>query len=308
MENCSPFLRLSIVLTGISVVCIAASYSVAFALELTRLFFRARVRTAVMIAFAAAGLFAHTVFLVYEFEQRWADGIVLVTWFTGCLSLARIFVASYLASTMAQQKSSSGLLILPTSLALIAASQLFPHSAAGIRYWGILHGLSIVFGIAMVVIGFIAGLMYLFQSYRLKQQKLPPTSTVWLPSLERLQTLNERCLYASIGLLGIGLISGILLNLTQVGEQQGIPWSDPVVLASMVWMTWLLTMLFFNTIYRHSRSGRKVAYLTVGSFIFLGIVLTIMFWMPTVHVGSPTQVRVPTPPIDMWFAAAGRGV
>ncbi|MDG2380757.1 MAG: hypothetical protein P8N76_03710 [Pirellulaceae bacterium] len=295
-------------LTGISVVCFAASYSVAFALELTRLFFRARVRTAVMIAFAAAGLFAHTVYLIYEFQQRWENGIVLVTWFTGCLSLAWIFVASYLASMMVRQKSSTGLIILPTSLALIAASQLFPHSAAGIRYWGILHGLSIVFGIAMVVIGFVAGLMYLFQSYRLKQQKLPPTSSVWLPSLERLQTLNERCLYASIGLLGIGLISGILLNLTQMGEQQGIPWSDPVVLASMVWITWLLTMLLFNTFYRHSRSGRKVAYLTVGSFVFLGIVLTIMFWMPSVHVGSPSQVQFLAPSTDRWFVVTREGV
>ena len=195
---------------------------------------------------------------------------------------------------MVRQKSSSGLLLLPTSLSLIAAAQLFPHSAQGIRYWGILHGLSLVFGIAMVVIGFVAGLMYLFQSFRLKQ-KLPPLSSVWLPSLERLQTLNERCLYASILLLGAGLISGILLNLTQSGEQQGIPWSDPVVIASMVWLAWLLTLLLFNTFYRPSRSGRKVAYLTVGSFVFLGIVLGIMFWMPTVHVGSTEQAEFSTP-------------
>ena len=291
-------------LTGISVVCFAASYSVAFALELTRLFFRARIRTAVMIAFATAGLFAHTVYLLYEFEQRWEDGVVMVTWYTGCLALSWILVASYLASTMVRQKSSSGLLLLPTSLALIAAAQLFPHSAQGIRYWGILHGLSIVFGIAMVVIGFIAGLMYLFQSYRLKQ-KLPPTSSVWLPSLERLQTLNERSLHASIFMLGAGLISGILLNLTRTGEQQGIPWSDPVVLASMVWLLWLITLLLFNTFYRPSRSGRKVAYLTVGSFIFLGIVLAIMFWTPTLHVGPTEQASVRTPCRSTVIAAWG---
>ena len=50
--------------SGISVVCFAASYAVALVCEASRLLFRSGVRGAAMIAFAAAGLLAHTLFLV----------------------------------------------------------------------------------------------------------------------------------------------------------------------------------------------------------------------------------------------------
>jgi hypothetical protein len=52
--------------SGISVVCFAASYAVALACEASRLLFRSGVRGAAMIAFAVAGLVAHTLFLVWR--------------------------------------------------------------------------------------------------------------------------------------------------------------------------------------------------------------------------------------------------
>ncbi len=50
-------------LSGISVTCFAASYAVTLGLEISRLFFRLRVRWLVMIGFAGAGLLAHTIYL-----------------------------------------------------------------------------------------------------------------------------------------------------------------------------------------------------------------------------------------------------
>ena len=47
-------------MSGISVTCFAASYLVAWLLELSRLFFRSGIRGAVMVGFASAGLLAHT--------------------------------------------------------------------------------------------------------------------------------------------------------------------------------------------------------------------------------------------------------
>lgn len=272
-------------LSGISVTCFAASYGVTVILELTRLFVRAASRTAVMLGFAAAGLFAHTVFLLYQLQTRWEQGAALIDWFSGCLLLAWILATAYLTSALGRPNSSTGLLLLPTSLVLIAAAYLFPESATGIQWWGLLHGISLVFGIALVVVGFIAGIMYLIQSYRLKH-KLPPRSKFWLPSLERLQKINERSLYASILLLGLGLLSGILLNLIQSGQNRGIPWSEPVVMASLVWLIWLLTIVIFSAFYPPSRYGRKIAYMTVGSFLFLGVVLGIMLYFPHAGAGS----------------------
>ena len=53
-------------LSGVSIVCFAASYTVALALEVTRLLFRSGIRGAAMLGFAGAGLFAHTVFLCHR--------------------------------------------------------------------------------------------------------------------------------------------------------------------------------------------------------------------------------------------------
>ena len=53
-------------LSGINIICFAASYAVTLILEITRLFFRSGIRGAVMLGFAGAGLFAHTVYLYYR--------------------------------------------------------------------------------------------------------------------------------------------------------------------------------------------------------------------------------------------------
>ena len=178
-------------LSGISVVCFGASYSVALLLEISRLFFRLTARTAVMIGFAAAGLVAHSVYLGYQFREHQVAHIPIVTWFTGCLILAWILVLIYLVVFMISRQATAGILLLPASLVMIVVGHLFPSTARAVRTWNVLHGSSLLLGMAMVVIGFVAGLMYLLQSHRLKQ-KLPPPSKQRLPSLERLETINER--------------------------------------------------------------------------------------------------------------------
>jgi ABC-type uncharacterized transport system permease subunit len=207
----------------------------------------------------------------------------MLTWLTGCLIFAWILIAAYLAVFWLQRRSTAGLMLLPTSLVLIIAAHLFPSTPRAVQVWNQLHGLALLLGMALVVVGFTAALMYLLQSYRLKH-KIPPQPTIWFPSLERLQRINERCLLASVSFLGIGLISGILLNLVRgEGGTGNIPWTDPVVLASLVWLIWLLAVVLFHTLYRPARQGRKVAYLTIGSFLFLGCVLAIIWWTPTPH-------------------------
>ena len=53
-------------LSNITTLCFAGSYAVALALEASRLAFKSGVRGAVMIGFAAAGLFAHTAYLIAQ--------------------------------------------------------------------------------------------------------------------------------------------------------------------------------------------------------------------------------------------------
>jgi cell division protein FtsW (lipid II flippase) len=128
--------------------------------------------------------------------------------------------------------------------------------------------------------------MYLAQSYRLKN-KLPPREGFRLPSLEWLQRSSEGSLVVSSSLLAIGLLAGIVLNLIQHGyRSDALPWTDPVVVSSGVLLLWLVIVLVFSFLYKPARQGRKVAYLTFASFVFLLMVLVIVLTGNTRHAGS----------------------
>jgi len=276
------------VLSGISVMCFAASYAVVLALEVSRLFFRLVARTPLRIGFTIAGLFANVVYLALRFRQLRADGLPLLNWYTGCLALSALLVLVYLLGLRRRRRSTAGLVLLPTSLVLIGMAHAFPDSLANAAIWSVLHGVSLGVGMALVAMGFGTGLLYLYQSWRLKRHRVMVANPVWLPSLEQLQRSNERFLLASLALLGFGLMSGIGLNMLRARDQ-GIPWSDPVVLASLVWLIWLLAVAIFSGVYRPAREGRKVAYLTLGSFVFLALVLGIMGAAPSKHGAAPSD-------------------
>jgi hypothetical protein len=164
----------------------------------------------------------------------------------------------------------------------------------------LVHGISLLLGMVAVMLGFVAGLMYLVQSYRLKH-KLPPRPGFKLPSLEWLQQLNERALVISSLLLLAGIGAGAVFNI--VRRDEGVAWTNPVVLISGGLAVWLVAALLFNGLYRPARQGRKVAYLTVASFVIVMLVLTIV-WTSTGHAeGKEQGARGQTPETrNSWIA------
>ena len=273
-------------LSGISIVCFAASYAVGLCLEISRLFFRLTLRTPVMLGFIAAGVFAHTVFLVREALGGLEGGPPLSSWYHGCLMIAWVLAVAYLGLSVRQARSAIGLFFLPTILALVAIAQVFPRTPqltdeAATRVWSMVHGFALLLGTAAVVVGFLGGIFYLWQSYRLKK-KSAPIRGLRLPSLEKLQRISEGALFTSCFLLLIGLISGILINWNP-GSESVVPWTDPVIWTSGLLLVWLVAVLTFNSMYKPARQGRKVAYLTTASFIFLGFVLAIILLVPSSH-------------------------
>jgi ABC-type uncharacterized transport system permease subunit len=131
-----------------------------------------------------------------------------------------------------------------------------------------------VAGAVTVIVGFVAGVIYLWQSYRLKHKR-PPLAGIRLPSLERLENVNSRAIVLSALLVGIGVLSGFVLNLInhRDAHDEALSWTDPIVWRSAGMFAWLLAAVAFKTLYRPARRGRKVAYLTVASFVFLAIFL-----------------------------------
>lgn len=262
-------------LSGITITCFAASYAVSLAAEASRLLFRAPVRMAVILFFATAGLVAHTLYLIARTQVIGSNLAPLSNWYDWCLIGAWILAAVYLTLAVRRLENAVGLFLLPLVLGLIGLGFLlkdqpaFPRDTA-LSYWRTIHGVALLLGTVTVALGFVAGLMYLLQSYRLKH-KLPPRPGFRLPSLEWLQWANKLSLLLSTIMLGVGLLAGIVMN---AGRAAGaVAWSDPVVWSSGILFIWLTTASLFEAFYKPARQGRKVAYLTLASFIFLALAM-----------------------------------
>lgn len=279
-------------LAGISLTCFTASYAVALALEAARMWFRSNLRGAVVLAFALAGLAAHTLFLAHR--AMTTAGTPLSSEFDWYLIAGWSLAAVYLMWTLgqfrapAERRTALGLFVLPVILGLVAAAHFFASRDAlplerALGIWVVIHLVLLVTGLVSVLIGFVAGLMELMQAHRLKS-KFSPRSALKLPSLEWLERTSLRTLYTSFVLFGLGLITGLFLN--YIAGQ--FSWGDIAVWRLMAVFVWQTAVVMFVSFYRPARQGRKVAYLAVASAIVVLISLGLGLALPSNH-GAPMR-------------------
>ena len=146
------------------------------------------------------------------------------------------------------------------------------------------HGMLLLLGTVAVCIGFLAGLMYLVQSYALKHAR-SSAKRLRLPSLEWLERVNSRSLGISAVLIALGFVSGVVMSVLEArGDDSSLDcWTDPVVLSLAAMLLWLVAAEVFRLVYPAARRGRKVAYLTLASFVFLVIALASFTLLDNVH-------------------------
>jgi hypothetical protein len=78
-------------------------------------------------------------------------------------------------------------------------------------------------------------------------------------------------------LLALGLAAGMALNSIREPAREGtMTWEDPVVLASFLLFFWFASVSLIKLFYRPAREGHKVAYMTLASFVFLALVLSLV--------------------------------
>jgi ABC-type uncharacterized transport system permease subunit len=270
---------------GISIICFAASYAIVFVLELVGLRTRFGWHRVALVVATLAGLAAHTLFLgrvassdPTAMAMSTAEWLLLAAWVLAIIYLAALF---YLP------RSPTGIVLLPIVLGLIGSS-IYADSAPltaerSFYLWGLFHGLALLLGTVTVCIGFIAGLMYLVQSYALKHAR-SPANGLRLPSLEWLERVNSRALGLSAVLIALGFASGLVMSIaTHRGEKGYTLWADAVVISLAAMLLWLVVAEVFRLVYPAARRGRKVAYLTLASFVFLVIALASLTLLDTVH-------------------------
>ena len=197
------------------------------------------------------------------------------------IALALVFV--YLWLRIRYPDKSVGLFLLPMVIGVIGSALVFLSdqepfiTKTSLSFWSILHGMALLLGSIAATLGFIAGIMYLVQAFRLKR-KLPPRQGLRLPSLEQLQRYNYWLLTLSTGLLALGLLAGIIRKAClSFAAETSAPWDPIVVISSGILLLWLIAAGLFEYFYKPARQGKKVAYLTVTSFLILGAVMVMVF-------------------------------
>lgn len=282
--------------SGISLTCFAASYALCLGLEIGRMFYQLGRRPWLVLSVAVAGFLAHTGYLVLRFQDGLAArGVPLSNWYHWCLVAAWVVALVYVLIVALKPRNTVGIFLLPLVLALIGVAQRFPKDQLfatnqATQVWGVLHGGCLLLGTVGIVVGFAAGLMYLIQAYRLKH-KIAPRKGFRLPSLEWLRNVNERCLiWSTLGLV-MGVLAGVVLNLSSDRDTgRGVALTDPTVWMSALLLLWLVAATAFVALYKPAREGRKVAYLTVTSFLML--LLTLCAVVFSRHATPPKQATV----------------
>jgi ABC-type uncharacterized transport system permease subunit len=281
------------VLSDIFIICIAAGYAIALALELLGLRRRFTWRPIALRLLMLCALLAHTVYLIKNETNNSALPISTADWLLWAAWLISIV---YFAALFYLPRSPTGIVLLPIALGLMLGSHWASTeplaSGQSLHLWGMIHGLMLLGGTVTVCIGFLAGLMYLVQSYALKHAR-SPANGLRLPSLEWLEHINSRTLGLSALLIALGFISGVVMSFAKHrGEATYALWTDPVVLSLAAMMFWLFAAEVFRLVYPAARQGRKVAYLTLASFVFLVIALASFILLDNVH--GPKNERVLT--------------
>jgi ABC-type uncharacterized transport system permease subunit len=279
-------------LSRVSILCFAASYLIVLALEISRLVFRSGVRGAFLRGWAVAGLVAHSIFLYNQAVSSagaplssWRDWFLVAAWF---LMIVYLYLVHYHPQNML------GVFLVPLVLGLIGmawfvvGAEPFARQPAS-RVWGGIHGTSIGLAAAAMLFGFAVGLMYLRQDHRLKH-KIPPDKGLKLPSLEWLQHAAIRSMVASTVLVGVGVLTGMILNaIDRRQPEDRLRWFDPLVLGTTLMFVWLLFAVHVSYLLRRARRGRIVAYLAVLSFLILVIVLAAGFVLKSQHGGTKVE-------------------
>lgn len=284
-------------LSDISIICFAACYAIALALELASLKVHFPWRRGWLLIVISAGLLAHSLHLWARAGESQATPLSSpAEWL---LLAAGVLVLVYLGALVNIPRAASGVFLLPLVLGLIVASLVASNEAFAPEqaslFWRRLHGAVLLLGTVSVCVGFSAGLMYLIQSYWLKHRRAPD-SELRLPSLEWLERTNTAALGVSTLLIGLGFVSGLILSrLRHRGEAGYELWSDPVVWSLAAMFVWLVTAEVFRLTYPAARRGRKVAYLTLASFGFLVIALAAFVFVDKVHAAPADQAVVRAP-------------
>jgi ABC-type transport system involved in cytochrome c biogenesis permease subunit len=257
----------------ITIFCFAASYGVAFMLDMLHALRSRPVLRVLSLIFGSAGLLAHTLYIAVQ-------PLSLADRRGSLLFLAWILAVFYAYGSFHHKRVAWGLFALPMVLGLIVLSVVLPPDQNrieeggwtrffqilqlhGEKFWGWVHGLLLLFAAVGVCVGCVASIMYLVQVRRLRT-KMAPTQGMRMLSLERIEAMNRRAILWAFPFLTAGLLVGVALKLHQ--PETFWTW-DPKLLSGLgLWFVFAVLLYLRYSV--HVR-GRQAAWWTLIAFVVL---------------------------------------
>jgi ABC-type transport system involved in cytochrome c biogenesis permease subunit len=261
--------------------CFGLSYLVAFLMELVQQVRPGRTTKIIGVLFGGAGLIAHTLYLLLAQPSPAAPrgSLLLLAW---------VLAIFYLYETVHPKRQPWALFVLPLVLVLVGLSFAFKGESvasdkyswfAGDHFWGMVHGTLVLLACVGITLGFLASVMYLVQTYRLRR-KLNPIGGMKLFSLERLETINRRGINVAFPLLTVGLLLGAMRVNFSTNTEAG--WTDLKIVSTVG--LWVAALLLMYLRYGIHLPGRRLSLLTIVAF---GLMLVTLFAAHPLASGEP---------------------
>lgn len=279
-------------LSNVHLSCFLLSYLVAFGGEIFQLRSRSGVARGILIVAAAAGLIAHTAYLI---NRSVASGLppLVGSSHDWLLVLAWLGASLYLLALAMRERITLGLFLLPIVVGLIGMAVFVDQAAdtdeiraVATHRWGMLHAATLVIGMGFVSAAIVCAVMYLLQYQKLRG-KTSWLHRLTLPSLERLTATNRWLVTGTVVMLTTGLATGFILAFDQ--NSDGFHWSDPIVAGTIiVWGIMVVALIWL--LKSREQTGRQIARLTLlaGGFLVF-TVFGLMLVSGGVHGGDPPE-------------------
>jgi ABC-type transport system involved in cytochrome c biogenesis permease subunit len=255
---------------GVTHVCFGLSYLLAFTLEVVGQARPGRVIRLAGLAAGAAGLTAHTIFLIAHHPNP-------ATAYGALVLLAWVLAVFYLYGSIHHRSQAWGLFVLPVVLILSWLSFAFYRTAdepdswfSGEHVWGAIHGMLVLAASVGITVGFLASVMFLVQARRLRMKR-NPLGGLRLLSLERLETMNRRAINLAFPLLTVGLLLGAI-RVPAAGMPE-TSWTDPKILSTIG--LWVVALLLLYLRYRAHLPARRLAVVTIATFGLMLVTLVV---------------------------------